>query len=132
MRWVSDLLDGDGNWDEPKLRRLFLSVDVDEILKIKPSQRNEQDLFAWNPEKNGLFTVKSAYHLALNRKVLANKGASSGRPDGARPDWKLIWSCPVPPKVRVFAWKLASNGLATQTNKQRREMEITSTCPICG
>jgi hypothetical protein len=31
-----------------------------------------------------------------------------------------IWKADVPPKERVFAWKLARNGLATQENRHHR------------
>jgi hypothetical protein len=60
------------------------------------------------------------------------RGASSIRPDGVNPEWKLIWKCPVPPKVRTFAWKLARNGLATQASMVKRKIETDSTCRICG
>ncbi|KAK1660759.1 hypothetical protein QYE76_048918 [Lolium multiflorum] len=62
----------------------------------------------------------------------AGVGATSSRPDGQRPVWKLIWQCKAPPKVRMFAWKLAKNALATQMNKKRRHMETMGTCPVCN
>jgi hypothetical protein len=39
--------------------------DAEEVLKIRLSERNYEDYIAWHYEKSGLFTVKSAYHLAL-------------------------------------------------------------------
>lgn len=58
--------------------------------------------------------------------------ASSVEPDGQQSKWKLIWNCPIPHKVRIFAWKLASNALATMVNKKRRKLEVLDTCPVCG
>jgi hypothetical protein len=43
-----------------------------------------------------------------------------------------IWGCPSPQKVRIFAWKLATNGLATWDNKFKRNLEVADICVICG
>jgi hypothetical protein len=37
---------------------------------------------------------------------------------------------PCPPKVRIFAWKLATNALATWENKHKRNLEISNICII--
>lgn len=39
--------------------------------------------------------------------------------------------CP-PPKVRVFAWWLASNTLAARVNKFSRNMDTSDICILCG
>jgi hypothetical protein len=38
----------------------------------------------------------------------------------------------VPPKIRVFAWRLATDILPTRNNKVRRKLEFCSKCAICG
>jgi hypothetical protein len=132
-RWVSDFLHPDGTWNVPRLQLYFLPEDVSLILKIKPSRRNDEDFLAWEPEKRGSFSVRSAYRVALENQMLQQGlEATSTRPDGRRPDWKLIWQCPVPPKVKHLGWKIAKNALATQQNKRRRGMETPATCLICG
>jgi hypothetical protein len=35
-------------------------------------------------------------------------------PDGKRAVYDRIWSADVPPKVRIFAWRLSQEGLATR------------------
>lgn len=133
LRWVADFIDPNGNWNMTLIRQHFLDVDIAEIIKIKPSRRNQEDFLAWHPKKRGIFTVRSAYRLALDEQMRnQGSGASSSRPSGYRPDWKLIWQCPVPPKVRIFGWKLASNALATQENMYGRGMEEDPTCIVCG
>jgi hypothetical protein len=97
------------------------------------SRRNEQDFIAWYPEKQGLFTVKSAYKLALERKMQEQgTEATSTWPDGARLDWHTIWKNPAPPKVKMLAWKICRNGLATKDNMARRGMRTSNLCQICG
>jgi hypothetical protein len=46
------------------LRSCFLPHDVDEVRKIRLSDQAE-DTIAWYYEKTGIFTVQSAYKLAL-------------------------------------------------------------------
>ena len=52
--------------------------------------------------------------------------------DGGRRAWKHLWSTPVPQKIKIFAWKLATEGLATMQNRMRRNLESDSTCRLCG
>ena len=46
--------------------------------------------------------------------------------------WKLVWNADIPNKVRSFGWRLACDNLATKQNKCKRNLEIDSTCNICG
>jgi hypothetical protein len=58
--------------------------------------------------------------------------ATSSRPCGQRSLWNLIWKSNVPPKVKVFGWKLASNTIGVQVHRCKRNMEVMSTCPLCA
>uniref|UniRef100_A0A453LJ72 Reverse transcriptase zinc-binding domain-containing protein n=1 Tax=Aegilops tauschii subsp. strangulata TaxID=200361 RepID=A0A453LJ72_AEGTS len=116
-----------------RLNDLFWPMDVREILKIHTSSRQRQDFFAWHPEKNGQFSVRSAYHLAttVHDDQFAG-GASSANPDGNRPIWNLIWQSSVPLRMKHTACRAASGALATATCMQYRHLATRSTCPICG
>jgi hypothetical protein len=39
---------------------------------------------------------------------------------------------PSTPKVCIFAWKLAGEGLATQCDRRKRNLTDVATCHICG
>lgn len=133
LRWVSQLLDGNGAWNHELVTQLFLPVDCEAILSIKASPRLGPDFIAWQPERLGIFTVKSAYKLGVDLAQFASARASSSlRPDGSDPCWKKIWSSIVPPKVKVFAWRAASNALATEVKKRHRGIQVTGVCSICG
>ena len=110
----------------------FLPADVDAIASIRTSSRVTDDIIAWAPEKNGIFTVRSAYRFAMDERERPSATAMSRAPDGRRAIWKIIWGCPAPPKVRVFAWRIVTNSLATWANKFSRHLEITDICPLCG
>jgi hypothetical protein len=134
LRWVSQLmLPGRQAWNEQLLSTCLLPRDVEEVLKIRLSNRNEEDFIGWHYERSAIFTVKSAYKLALRMeyKVMGNEGSSSCA-DGSQSLYKKLWSVKVPPKVRLFAWKLSEEGLATQDNRKRRTLVREDICTICG
>jgi hypothetical protein len=134
MRWVSKLMLPAGQaWDEKRLRMCLFPHDVEEVLKIRLLNRSEKDFIACHYEHFGIFTVKSAYKLALRREynTMGNKGSSSSA-DGSWSLYKALWSAKVPPKVRLLAWKLSEEGLATQDNRKRCTLVRNDICNICG
>lgn len=48
-------------------------MDVDEIMKIPRLGNDQIDSVVWNFEDNGIFSVKSAYNLAIFLKDNRNK-----------------------------------------------------------
>jgi hypothetical protein len=56
---------GTNEWDEGMLRCYMFPWDVDEVLKIKLPLNRGPDCVAWQNEKSGIFTVRSAYMLAI-------------------------------------------------------------------
>ena len=130
---VSDFLDINRACNINRLTRYFLPVDVEAILKIRTSPRLQDDFLAWQSEKSGCFTVRSAYHLAvLNHIDQIAGGASSSRPDGRRSIWNLVWKSSVPQKMKIFAWKAVTGALATYVNMRRRHLETIGTYRLCG
>jgi ribonuclease HI len=133
-RWVNQLMTlGTNSWNMELLRELFYEHDVAAICQIKIPESSKVDCVAWNCEKNGLFTVKSAYRLANDLKTQKHDNtSSSGAPNGNRIIWNTIWKSNVPPKIRIFGWRVATDTLDTKKNKWRRTLEVDSRCSICG
>jgi hypothetical protein len=93
----------------------------------------EEDMIAWYYERTSIFTVKSAYRLALQADHEDTwRDGSSRMPGGQRSLYMQVWSADFPPKVHVFAWRLAQEGLATQENRKMRKLCKAATCQICG
>ncbi|XP_062232870.1 uncharacterized protein LOC133930222 [Phragmites australis] len=134
LTFVHDLiLPGEKKWNEPLIRHLTHDDDADVILKSRIPVREREDFPAWHFEKNGVFSVKSAYRLAWNLSGLSSRShSSSSAPDDQRKLWKVLWRTDVQPKVSVFAWRLAHDSLPTMRNKWRRTLESTGVCKICG
>jgi hypothetical protein len=102
-------------WDEDAVRDCCLPHDADVILGIKLSTRSTDDFIAWSGEHNDLFSVRSAYRIGLQARLQSlSGGQSSAGPSGERKIWDLVWKASVPPKLRVFAWKVTSDSLGTK------------------
>lgn len=127
---VSDLTTESGAWDEGLIRDIFFPVDAVAILKLPMVSRGE-DMWAWEREKHGIYSVKSAYRLqedVQNQGVIDydNPGSSMEGP------WKLIWKLEVPPKVKVFWWRVMHDYLPAKKELHRRHLEPTAHCETCG
>jgi hypothetical protein len=89
---VSELMIENGDWNTELIKNTFLSIDADAILR-QPRGRIGQDFWAWNSEKSGIYSVRSAYKLLYSKKVDPNQdqvpGSSS---DGL---WKKLWKIKV-------------------------------------
>ena len=94
-------------WNFDKLIQIFNPAYAEEIAKIKIPPRSSNDFVAWHVEKIGLFSIRSAYNLALKIRMTPQSQATSSAPGGERKLWAHVWSGRVPPKVSVFIWKLA-------------------------
>ena len=77
------------SWKEDMIRTIFQPFDADVILKIKLPNYEEEDFIAWTQEKQGVFTVRSAYNLALE---LQNETLPNSRTNlnGDRGLWKTF------------------------------------------
>ena len=71
---VSELIDPlNGEWDEALIRSIFWPVDAERILEI-PLYHGREVLVAWHYNRNGLFSVRSAYHLQWENKYTGRLG----------------------------------------------------------
>lgn len=134
LRWVNQLMNEEGKeWNVPLIRQMFHALDADEICRIPIPRAKAKDCVAWHYEKNGIFTVRSAYRLAASAIQAEQANPSSSTRDADdRSIWDLIWKAKVPGKIWIFGWRIATNTLATKKNKCKRTLEMDSTCNICG
>jgi hypothetical protein len=133
-RWVSELIDpATRSWDERLIQEIRYAHDADMVLSLKLPMTPYDDFVAWLPEKNGMFTVSSACRLGLEPALTAmSPGQSSSNPNGDRRIWDLVWKAKVPLKLKVFAWKAATETLVVKVAVHRRISTVLPTCTICG
>jgi len=79
----------------------------------------------WNPEKNGHYTVKSAYRLCVE-EIVDNSHLRKNE------YWGGIWKLKVPPKVKSMVWRVCRECLPTRVRLNRRGVTCPSTCVLCN
>ncbi|KAK9678329.1 hypothetical protein RND81_03G150300 [Saponaria officinalis] len=97
---VAELLNNEGNgWDLQKLQRYFLPVEQERILAIRISSLKPEDSWCWELEKDGVYSVRSAY-----KKLLAKGEEEAEQSDYATEKklWNMIWKAAVLPRVKIF------------------------------
>ncbi|KAK4398115.1 putative ribonuclease H protein [Sesamum angolense] len=117
-------------WDVDTINALLWPVDREAILQIPLSISGGPDLLIWHYSNNGLFSVRSAYHLALSYFLASNAGTSDGRPRYKKL-WKSIWQAKVPSKAKLFIWRAIRNALPTAANLRRKMPHEEIVCPFC-
>ena len=128
---VSSLIDEETrHWKVDMVRSFFLPFEADTILNIPLSFNLPEDSIIWIGNKRGVFSVRSAYYVALQvvEKSEAS-GCSSG--DCRTRLWKKVWQLHLPAKIRIFAWKACLDGLPTKLNLAKRGVLIEAACPLC-
>ncbi|KAK4424612.1 hypothetical protein Salat_1654800 [Sesamum alatum] len=88
----------------------------------------------WRLTKNGVFTVRSAYKVAVelgNSRVASTSCVQPFSIDDDRGFCKKLWSSITPPRVRLQAWKFCYNAIMTLENLARRKPEVDSRCALC-
>ncbi|CAD6230202.1 unnamed protein product [Miscanthus lutarioriparius] len=125
---VSDLLTESGHWNEELIRESFIPVDARAILRLPVRQQGE-DWWAWEPEKHGVYSVKSAY-----RKLATEHTQGDTLQPQASGDisWQRIWGLDVPPKVKVFWGRVLHEFLPAKAILHHRHIEPLAFCDLCG
>ncbi|XP_074289142.1 uncharacterized protein LOC141614282 [Silene latifolia] len=113
---VADFLEGDGlRWSHDLLAQWLLPIDKDRVTIIRISPNKPGDVWYWVAEKDGLYSVRSAYRrLAGEAESVEVGGASDWEKEKWL--WNRLWKIPVWPRVKLFFWQLCSEALATRAN----------------
>ena len=125
---VQELINKDtAEWKSSVIDALFVPHEADIIKSIPISSKLPNDKLIWTETRNGLFTVRSAYHLARTRSVSNSRGTSSDN-STLKCFWKKIWSIPVPHKIQHFSWRACRDALPTKSNLLRRKVIQEDIC----
>ncbi|KAL9233000.1 hypothetical protein vseg_008046 [Gypsophila vaccaria] len=115
-------------WNMAKLKECFLAFEADRVASISLSKRRPEDEWFWAAERDGIYTVKSAYKL-LAKKDDELTDASSSSTDNWL--WGSMWTINVLPRIKSFFWQLCREALPTKARIARRLGQGPSICPLC-
>ena len=113
-----------------------MPIDIPHVLSIPLCTMNLPDCWCWNFEKNGAFSVRSAYKMLIatkqRREAWLEGTAGASNMQQEKSSWKSIWHVSVPGKIRMFLWRLARHSLPTEDVREHRNMATSSSCGLCG
>lgn len=65
-------------------------------------------------------------------QMRAKKQVGASSEQANKFNWKAIWQCHCPGKMKQFLWRMAHNSLPHRWSIERRGMEIDTACPMCS
>lgn len=79
------------SWDNQLVERIFCPEEVALLLSIPLSVCNVNDKLVWHWKKNGKFSVRSAYHIAMkDSEIMGITSKSSGAQEGDLVLWNKL------------------------------------------
>ncbi|XP_010436305.1 PREDICTED: uncharacterized protein LOC104720029 [Camelina sativa] len=128
---IKDLIDlQTGFWDNEILEELFFPQDIIRIKAVKPVI-SQEDFHIWKHNKNGDFSVKSAYWMAHQVKSKELIQIASLQSSTLKLK-KLVWKLQTDPKIKVFLWKLLSGAIPVAESLNGRGMTVDENYQVCG
>ncbi|KAJ1403209.1 Reverse transcriptase zinc-binding domain [Sesbania bispinosa] len=91
----------------------------------------QKDKYCWGSNKNGIYSVRSGYHFALQQLRSQRVGTSSGH-SILDFHWTKLWKLPCQPKLLHFIWRLMHNSLPVRAQLIRRGINCVPLCPWCA
>lgn len=126
---VKDLILVNGEWNEGLIKNLLIPSDVEDILEISLGNLRDKDEITWNLESKGVFSVKSAYHLADN--IQRSKEASGSCVSAHNSRWRSISDLNIIPKAKIGLWRIVKNLIPTKSNLICKGIDINPTYDLC-
>ncbi|XP_026397119.1 uncharacterized protein LOC113291845 [Papaver somniferum] len=112
------------SWNSDLLFSLFEDQTANVILNINIFPDYE-DKLVWTLEKNGGFSVKSAY-----KKMFQEKNAGQIVSDDMKSVFKRLWRLPLLPRVQQFLWKCVRDVLPSR-DKLTHVIDGDYSCSFC-
>jgi hypothetical protein len=112
-------------WNVGVIEQVFSHADSRRILDTPLIDQVTEDKLIWKAERNGFYSVKSAYRLCVD--VLTD--SSHLRKGGY---WQGIWRLKVPPKVRNLIWRICRDVVPTRRRLQDKGVQCPLSCVVCN
>ncbi len=120
---VSCLINQDTrSWDLTKLEQLFSQESVEAIKKIPLPVAPRLDQLIWILDPKGNFSIKSDSTLCYNNLESVDPNIQ----------WKKMWKLNLHERLKILAWRIASDILPTNLNFVRRVGFGNPLCPLCN
>lgn len=124
---VGQLRTDSGSWNWNFINECVWPIDHDEFRRLRIHALHGNNKLIWHYNSNGIYSVKSGYHLAMVNGIEGSKG-SRGRNSRL---FKLLWHLNIQSKIKIFIWKAIHSILPTRLHLASRGITTDSVCPRC-
>lgn len=128
---VDELIDPiNFTWGGDLLKTIFWPIDVCRIMQI-PIRAGRDDLVAWQYNRSGTFSVKSAYHCQWDYKFGERSAQMQASTASRSRLWKRLWNLKVPAKIKIFGWRALKGLVPCRAILANRHVGDSGGCPVC-
>ncbi|PNX71213.1 ribonuclease H [Trifolium pratense] len=129
---VKDLINPATNqWNQNLIHQIFLPFEANQILQLPLVEPNSKDELVWSGTKDGLYTVKSGYHAAMEWNHLRHNQVSSNA-IATDLTWQNLWKLKIPPKHATLIWRILNHSLPVRSSLSSKGIQCNPTCPRCN
>jgi hypothetical protein len=116
-------------WRVSLIQEIFNAEEAKVIVNIPLSPTLPPDKLIWNGTLDGVFLVRSAYHMRM--EFQAHSQGSTSSAEKGQQIWKAIWNLKVQNPLKIFLWRACHNLLPTKVNLCIRKVVEDNLCPCC-
>ncbi|CAN1136188.1 Putative ribonuclease H protein At1g65750 [Linum perenne] len=118
---VADFTTLDDTCDFDKLIQFSPQATVNLVMRMTPPQADRgDDDWVWGMEKDGKFSIQSAY------RVLCNLGETM-----IADPWLPVWKWKGPHRAKLFLWLAVHKKIVTNVGRKRRKLTDDESCANC-
>jgi hypothetical protein len=122
---VSDILNPhEKSWNVSLISTLFDETSVAKIISTPLFPMVTEDRLIWRLERNGDYSVKSAYKFCSTELVDTSHLQVNG-------PWHLLWRIRAPPKVKNLLWRICRHCCPTRARLRDKGIECPTSCVLC-
>lgn len=102
------------------IKQVGIVQECNAILDIPLIRSGSQDRQVWHYNRNGKYSVKSGYWLALKEERIC-AGTANAAPVVSN-YWRHLWKLKVPPKMLHFLWRCSTGFLPCKESLFKRKI----------
>lgn len=128
---VSNLIDvPQKDWKYERVESLFYQRDMEIIVANIPVV-NKDDIWCWQHNKSGDYTVRSGYWL-FNQLNKANLIRDAEMLPSVNDIKAKVWTLKTAPKIRSFLWRVMTGAISVNDRLQSIRIKVDPRCQPCG
>jgi hypothetical protein len=122
---VQSLLSVHGkSWNVPIIQQIFSADIAEAVFHTSLYHQVIHDHLIWKSERNGCYSVRSAYRLCVEGLIDVSHLRCPG-------NWQNIWRLKVPQKVKNLLWRMCRGCLPTRVRLQDKGVSCPKNCESC-